>query len=433
MLSTVTQLRPPEQRPRGPNQGPVAGLVGPVSAAAAVDLDAIVADAVLAGQLAGGRSRRVMAGEHGARAVVVQANRGGRRSRLVRWTEPENDFLRENLGRLSEADLAAVLGRTVVAVHNQWHDKLRLAPPSKRPEFEVTGQRIADMLAVDSHSVMLWLRRGQLPFRLLPCRGRRIHLVPRLAFEQWVVNPANWPYFKPERIADPRLRALVARQAERWGDEWWTVGQCARHHHVAQRLVGKHITDGLLPAVDAGNYRIRRSDVVAHQFVTGKTRAWSERRWPPAANAFLITAAALGFSHRTIARLMGRGADDDGETVRLHLKMLERNGLVRGIIVQHALKVSYDARRGLLAADWRDHRDQFRRLARTMERLASRGRLTIAERCDALGVLRSLARWHARTPAQKVLAKALYTLGRRDEYHLLAAAEELAGWGVSAW
>jgi hypothetical protein len=399
---------------------------------AAIDLQAIASEAVLAGALAAGRPRAVLAREHGARAVVLSANRAGPVSRLVRWTEAENHFLRENIGQLSEADIAAVLGRTVVAIHGQWHDRLRLRPPSKRPEVELTGQRIADMLGVDAHSVMLWIRRGQLPARLLPCRGRRIHLVPRLAFLQFVVNPLNWPFFKPEHITDPHLKRLVERQRERWGDEWWTVGQTARHHRVPQRLVNKHIHDGLLPAVDAGNYRIRRSDAVAHRFILGKCNAWSEKRWPTAANAFLVTAAALGYPFGAIARLMGR-RDDDGETVRIHLRLLERKRRIRAIIAEHGLKARYDARRRLLTADWREHRTQFPRLARTMERLAAGERLTLVERSQALGVLRALARWHARTTRQKSLVKALYTLGKRNERHLRAAADELAGWGVAVW
>jgi len=81
------------------------------------------------------------------------------RRKPLPWSEREDEFLRQNLGVLSEEEIGAALRRTLTAVHLRWKRDLGLPAPSKTPGY-MTANQAAKILAVDVHAVCRWSRVG---------------------------------------------------------------------------------------------------------------------------------------------------------------------------------------------------------------------------------------------------------------------------------
>ena len=168
------------------------------------------------------------------------------RRKPLPWSEQEDDFLRLNLGFLSEEEIAQHIGRTWVAVRLRWKRDLGLPAPSKTPGY-VTANQAAKMLDKDVHAVCKWIRREWLPAHLLPFRnGRLVWRIRIQDLKQFAVKPEHWILFRPERVRDPRLARLVALAAERWGDEWLAPGQVAAMHDVRHQDVNRFVRAGRL-------------------------------------------------------------------------------------------------------------------------------------------------------------------------------------------
>lgn len=355
------------------------------------NLDLLVESAVVQGQLAGGSPPAwvVAHSSLGCRAVAVLNGRIRRRGgKSPAWSPDEDEFLRVGLGILSEETIARHLGRTPVAVQLRWKRDLKLPAPSKAPGV-ITGNRIADTLGIDVHSVMKLIDRDILPGRRMP--GRRvIRLVNQTTFVRWAVNPMNWIYFKPQRVRDARLRKLIELRRERWDDEWWTTGKVGRYHHgVNSRLVNRDILQGKLPAVKWGNWHVLRSDAIRLHYFTGKGHG-HERDWSERADAFLILAHAVGFSTNAIAAMCGW----DTSTVSYRLATLKREKRIWRLIRQHSLKAVYNARTGELYADWKCYRGRFPRLARAMDHLQHGNSMSTREVLYARSILLKWATWN---------------------------------------
>ena len=78
------------------------------------------------------------------------------------WSNEETEFLRSKLGYMEESQIAAALGRSLIAVHLRWSKYLDFPAPSKHPDF-LTGQQISKRLGADTHKVCSWIDRGLLP------------------------------------------------------------------------------------------------------------------------------------------------------------------------------------------------------------------------------------------------------------------------------
>lgn len=163
-----------------------------------------------------------------------------------RWSQEDDDFLKENLGFLSEEDIAKKLKRTVQAVHLRWKRDLHLTAPSKDPRY-ITGNRIAEALGVDVHVTVYWIDRGLLPGEILPS-PRLIRRVLKSELIKWILDTNNWVYFKPERVPDPNLRRLIEQKKVEWGDEWWTTPQVAEHLGISTKDVLRYIQLGRIKA-----------------------------------------------------------------------------------------------------------------------------------------------------------------------------------------
>jgi hypothetical protein len=239
----------------------------------------------------------------------------GMRAKKSEWTEAEDNFLRVNLGYLTDKQIGQYLGRTEIGVHIHWKRDLKLTAPSKRKEI-LTGHQAARLLGIDGHKITHWCDMGLIPYRLM-AGGRKIRLIPRVSFERWVVSPANWVYFNPKQIADPRLRRLCALRADRWGDEWWPANKVARHHKVDTKDVQRLIYRGEIPAVQLtvsrggrhmdrawSNWYIRKSDALRAHFVRGR----GIQHWQPTARAaaWIKKAHQQGLNIQEIYRSMGQ-------------------------------------------------------------------------------------------------------------------------------
>jgi hypothetical protein len=378
----------------------------------------------------------------------IQAARPPRGPQSPPWDPTEDDFLKANLGRLSEADIAASLGRTEIAVRLRWKRDLRLVAPTKDPAY-ITTNRIARLLGVDNHKTVYWADSGLLPHERLPFRRRVTRRVPWVTFLRWVVNPQNWVWFDPERVPDPHLRRLLELKAARWGDEWWDTNQVAAYHGVKNCDVVRYLDAGLLsgvhpPSIGGRHFNphwsrwfvlrseATRPDLVFHRGTgQGHQLDWSDR-----ADAFLILARAVGLSTNAIAALMGWYS----QRVTYRLGWLHRYDLIPALIERHRLAVRYRPEDGALFADWSEHRDRFPRLAASMRRFAAyvsgdhslyRRRLTRGQRhpdfLAVRGVLHAWAAW--RLPASSLARDLNWSSAGRSKA-LLSALSTLRSHGV---
>jgi hypothetical protein len=280
----------------------------------------------------------------------------------ARWTAAEDEFLKKNLGWISEEEIATTLSRTVVAVRLRWKRDLRLPSPSKHPDW-ITANQVAKMLGIDGHAVIKLINLGRLPARTLPGQ-RNIRVVHRQQLVRWVINPMNWPYFinsikNLARIEEPHLRRLILLKKERWNDEWWTLADVARHYDGDPRLANKYVHDGKFrPQLKWPNWYILRSEALKPGlvFYRGKGEALGLDRWGDEGDAFIILARAIGLPWAAIGLLMG---DPSGRKVEQHFYALHHRGEVRELIDKYGLKITYDEEKMTLWADWRLYRDRF--------------------------------------------------------------------------
>jgi len=408
--------------------------------AQAVDLDALVEAAEFAG-LAGSVPTVWLVAQNPRLAAVTGssttegAEAPARRRKALPWSPAEDQYLRANLGYLSEDDMARELGRTVTAVHLHWKRELRLPPPRKSPGW-TTPNRVARSLAIDGHCVMRLIRDGILPAEPLPWLNQGLYNTYRLrtvTFYRWALNPRHWIYFRTERVRDRRLRRLLELKTARWGDAWLTPGQVAAMHGVDHRDVNRFIHAGKLPAVRWNNWRILRSDAVSVHFPKGRG-AGHESDCSPATAAFMLLARAVGLSNNAIGTLTGQSSQL--VSYRLHKLCVApdaTDGGAAALAQAHGLTVQIGAD-GRLFADWRQHRRRFPAVAAAMARFAALvdgGETGAAPDLNIVrGVLWSWATWHATTDEQRRFAQNLTYASNATRRHLSGALSELRSWGV---
>jgi hypothetical protein len=192
---------------------------------------------------------------------IVQTAIAENQSRIRPWTREEDHFLTENLGRLSVEQVGQELGRsrTAVKVH---YTRLGLLAPSRQHAVWLTGNVVARLLSVDVHSITMLAQRKLIPVTYWgKCSRIRIE---RVSFYVWAINPENWIYFKQERVWDPHLRRLIELRRQRWNDEWLTVSQVTTICNTRKGFINVLIRSGRLPAKRWGNWRVKRSDLIAY-------------------------------------------------------------------------------------------------------------------------------------------------------------------------
>lgn len=361
-------------------------------------LDLLVESAAVQGQLATGISPSLIAARSSfsSREITALAcsNTMPQSIKSPKWNREEDKFLESCLGVLSDEDMAAVLGRSVFAVHLRWSRELGLPSPSKHPAY-ITANQIANGIHKDIHGVTRMIDRGMLQGHMLPS-VRKIRLVHRTTLLCFMTNPMNWCYFNPDQVGLKPLarrrgknydeefwayaRRLIMKRKTLWADAWWSIGRVALHRRVSIAAVNKAIREGRLPATDWGNWWVLKShatdDSIRLQTWTGKGGKGQYHSDVSArAEGFLILGNAVGLMHSEIGAMMNW----QGKRVAYYLHTYRVQGKIPQIIKEHGLKVYYDAKTGKTFADWKVYRDRFPCLARLMESTEER-RFTREER-----------------------------------------------------
>lgn len=234
------------------------------------------------------------------------------------WTPAEDRFVRENLGYMTDAEMAQQLGRSETAVHLRWDRDLELPGPSKAPDV-YTAHHAAWLLGIDGHKTASWVDWGLIPGRIM-AGGRRIRLIDRTAFRRWVLNPVNWVWFDPQKVVDPELKRMLAKRAKRWGDAWWTTRRAADYHGTTTADIKRYIQRGELPSFRLpyslggrhenrywSNHFVKKSDVLKLKIYS---RQHMRSQWTPAADAWILKAfEQLGLTHTQIGRTMKCGGE----------------------------------------------------------------------------------------------------------------------------
>lgn len=308
-------------------------------------------------------------------------------TRIARWTEEESAFVRDNLGYMSMEEMSHHLGRSVDAIKVHW-TRRGYDAPSRQPG-DIVLREVGDMMGMCGKTVKMLVVRGILPGRPIAGSGRGIHVVNRLHLYKWVVQPANWIYFKVERIRDLKIKRLVLLRQSQWDDEWWTTGQVADYHGTISNMVAKHIREGKLPAVRWQNYRVLKSDAIKHTFYMGKgSNVVIE--WSAEGDAFMLLATAVGLPTYITAQMMGE--EEKRIPYRVGVLTDDRRKLKK-LITAYDLPIQVRGKD--LFTDWRRVDDRFPGLVRAIDKFTNtKQELSYAD-CQCLrGVMRSWATWH---------------------------------------
>ena len=353
-------------------------------------VDALIESVVAQAGLESGIAPAVLAAR-GMRVMPVMVEEYRRSGWANRWTPEEEQFLREQIGLMSDAEIGAALGRSAFAIkiHRQ---RKGIPAHSKRPGW-LTGNGAAKALGVDVHNIMRLCRRGILPHQVMPGE-RGILMVKKKILYRWAVNPMNWVYFRLEKVRDARLRRMLELKQARWDDEWWTIGQAAAWHGADDKVLNNAFHDGRLRGRQWGNWWVLRSEATRPgvHFWRGKgsnvTVEWSE-----AMDAFLVLGRAVGISCNALDRMTRNKNSVKSSNSDYRLRILRREGLIPGIIEKYGLEVEYDSERGVMWADWREHRERFPAVARAMDKFKLGRRLRGKEIFIVRGVLAARLDW----------------------------------------
>lgn len=407
-----------------------------------LDLDHAIDLAVTESELELGIPAPIVASRSGlgAREMIVRQRQVGRRRghpNMNRWTEEDLAFLRDNLGRMSPAELGRALGRSTNAIRIA-QTRNGIPPASKKPH-EITALAAARLIGVDVKLMIRLINMGEIPGRQLPM-ARKINVILRRDLLRWMMRPRSWVYFDRRRVSDPQLRAFLERRAERWGDEWLSSGQAARlvGHASDGKSILQRIYRGKLRAVRWANYRVLRSDVLKIRSAPGKgCKGMARIEWSREAHAFLLLAVAVGLRGRSIAALMGGPAYRS----QWRMRMLLSQRAIPGLLVEYGLHgVEYRPERRdrapwLVWADWHEVRRRFPTIERAARKLREGERLTPAELAVARDVLVSWARWLGRgNRAVLCIARTVETMGIKRpgaEARLRGAWAELRRAGIN--
>jgi len=269
---------------------------------------------------------------------LFSARKEAIKERAPEWTEDEDAFLRENIGKLTDEEIGKKIGRSMYAVRLRRMRDLHLPSPSKQAGV-ITANQAAALIGIDAHKLTYWCDAGMIPYSIM-AGGRKIRLIPKVSFYRWVVSPSSWIYFDWKKIPDPHLYRLCQLRAQRWGDEWWTTSQVAKFYgkDLTAQDIKPLIKRKDIPAVQLQYSRggrhtsrtwslwfIKKSDAIqySYKFKCGR------QRWQPTerAIAWIRKAHKMGLTVLEITRSMGNPIGDD----TLRKFMIQNLGLKFGL------------------------------------------------------------------------------------------------------
>ncbi len=265
-------------------------------------------------------------------AVTINYNPS---QKAARWNTYEDDFLRQNLGILTEEQMAEYLGRSTNAIHLRWERDLDLPSPSHNPAY-YTANQVSHILGLSSvHPVMHWCKVGLIKNRVM-AGGRYIRLILRSDLTAWVVNPDNWIYISWRKITDPHLRRLCELRQQRWNDEWLSSPEAAEIvEGITVNNIARLAKRGTLPAVqpkfsrggrasDDGrtwsDWYVRKSDLLKTVFYKGKGST-TKLQFSDRAEDWMLRATLAGLGPTAVWRTMGGQRKWARATVAHHIRM----------------------------------------------------------------------------------------------------------------
>jgi hypothetical protein len=316
------------------------------------------------------------------------------------WTATEDAFVRDNYRSMTDAELAATLGRSVNAVKIRRERWLRLSSRSRRDDY-LSARDVGKILGTGcAKTVAKLIDRGLLKGGTHALEAK-IYAVSRHDLTRFALNPRNWIYFHPDRVTDPTLSRQITLRRARWNDEWWSVSQVAAYHGCHIHTVSHFIATGVIPAARWGNHWVLRSDATRAPIVSGKGNI---SIWTSRADAALIYARGTGLSWGDITRLTGNDNPD------ARLKYLWDKDRLLECVHTHRLGNSglhIDPACRLLYVPYPHARGRFPFLDRAVDRFRAGQSLTPTQARALLGIMAAYAAWRAVTPDQHALAKRL--------------------------
>lgn len=288
------------------------------------------------------------------------------------WGTGEEEFLRENYAEMSDAEIGEALGRSAdaVAIYRKRNTDL---PGRMMLPGQISAHQAAEMLGVDGKAVIRWIENDVLDATLQPLEAK-VWSIDLHDLRRFVIRPENWVRFTPQDVPDDGLRRLATLAKERWGDEWWSVGEVAEFHGCTGGCVSSALEDGRLPFIRYGNRYVRRSDAHAIYLAAGRGQGHRLDCWSGEGDAFLLLARAVGHSWSAVAALM----DWPKHRVAYRWTRLIQDDQVEYALTKYGLldSVLYDADDETVIADWRRHRRRFPALASAMAKFAAGEPLT---------------------------------------------------------
>lgn len=117
------------------------------------------------------------------------------------WTEEEDEFLKERVGKVSFSALAKNLNRTVIAVESRT-EKLGISS-TKFESGRLTANELANALGVDSHAVYRWIKKDDLKATYKSTRKEaKFYLIEVNDFWNWTErNKDKLNFFRIDPLA----------------------------------------------------------------------------------------------------------------------------------------------------------------------------------------------------------------------------------------
>jgi len=159
------------------------------------------------------------------------------------WTPREEEYLRNNLGLVSDRNLCKHLKRTRVSI------KLKAKRLHINKTLNInTARSVAFICGIpDSHTVMMWVRKGLLKAKRTPTEtghNRMWNIDDNSLAKMLKVQP--WLAYLPD-MPDSYYKRLVEREWAR--DPWFTREQVAKMIGIGPNYVRSYIRRGWIQAV----------------------------------------------------------------------------------------------------------------------------------------------------------------------------------------
>ncbi|MGC4098949.1 MAG: hypothetical protein QM706_17710 [Nitrospira sp.] len=312
-----------------------------------------------------------------ADSIVLHTQRRLPSPAAARWTTQELETLRAGLGYTSEEEIAQRLpGRSVVAVKLK-RQRTAMPATSKATGWITATSAIRMIINLsDQRIVSSWVRKGLILGHFIQGQ-RNVCMVHEVSLRRFIVSPANWVYFNPDKVIDPGLMRLIAIQKQRWQDEWLTTRQAADLLGIKDvKEILRNIQLGRIQGVKLVNKDGRKNlhDEPAWSYwMVRKSEALKLKRYrygeaisafTDQADTFIILAAAIGLSAARISRLVG--INNTSVSKRLQYLMDEQ---AQELAAQYNGKVHLNGSK--LLADWRQFPKRFPHIERAAKRFAA--------------------------------------------------------------